>query len=152
MRILTYKRTHVGDPDHKGRFGINDCLGQIRDFDYQAVIGVGGIGEEPESYGIDRKINWVGIGPITHTGARDLRRAEIIEFEHFVLLDAAGPLLSSKAPNLARKIYGGSHYILDSYSDVEKAEANSIILWARAYQLDRQNLHNVFILSNLGRA
>jgi hypothetical protein len=127
-------------------------MGQIRDFDFQAVIGVGGIGEEPESYGIDRKINWVGIGPKINTGVRGLRRAEIIEFEHFVLLDAAGPLLSDMAPNLARRIYSGSDYIMNSYSDVENAETNSIILWARAYQPDRQNLHNVFILSNLDRA
>jgi len=43
MRILIYKRTHTGDPDLKGRFGIHDCMGRVRDYDYDAVIGVGGI-------------------------------------------------------------------------------------------------------------
>ena len=37
MRILTYKRTHTGDPDHLGRFGVNDCMGGVRNlrFDHQ---------------------------------------------------------------------------------------------------------------------
>jgi hypothetical protein len=26
MRILTYKRTHTGDPDAQGRFGFHDCM------------------------------------------------------------------------------------------------------------------------------
>ena len=33
MRILTYKRTHTGDPDPSGRFGIYDCMGHVRDYD-----------------------------------------------------------------------------------------------------------------------
>ena len=61
MRILTYKRTHTGDPDINGVFGSHDCMGQVREYDFDAVIGIGGIGAEPRSYGIDRKINWVGI-------------------------------------------------------------------------------------------
>jgi len=27
-RVLVYKRTHHGDPDHYGQFGINDCMGE----------------------------------------------------------------------------------------------------------------------------
>ena len=44
MRTFIYKRTHKGDPDKRGRFGINDCMGRDRSFDFNAVIGVGGIG------------------------------------------------------------------------------------------------------------
>ncbi len=29
LRILTYKRTHIGDPDSIGQFGINDCMGRV---------------------------------------------------------------------------------------------------------------------------
>ena len=130
MRILTYKRTHIGDPDKSGRFGINDCMGKVRDFRYDAVIGVGGTGYEPRSYGIDRKINWVGICPKRRSCVQGYR-AGVIEFEHFVLLDSDGPLLQSLAPNLAGKIYCGRRYILDSYSEVERAEAIAIIEWAR---------------------
>ena len=42
MRTLIYKRTHPGDPDEKGRFGICDCMGRVRAWDFEAVIGVGG--------------------------------------------------------------------------------------------------------------
>jgi hypothetical protein len=44
MRTLVYKRTHNGDPDAEGRFGIHDCMGQVRSYGYEAVIGVGGVG------------------------------------------------------------------------------------------------------------
>ena len=30
MRTLIYKRTHPGDPDVDGLFGIHDCMGQVR--------------------------------------------------------------------------------------------------------------------------
>ena len=46
LRILVYKRTHVGDPDVAGRFGINHCMGSVRGYHYDAVIGVGGMGRE----------------------------------------------------------------------------------------------------------
>ncbi len=63
MRVLVYKRTHNGDPDAHGCFGAFDCMGTVRDREYDAVIGVGGIGPEAQSNGIDRQINWIGIGP-----------------------------------------------------------------------------------------
>src|SRR5437867_10741882 len=43
LQILTYKRTHNGDPDVYGCFGIHDCMGSVRDLPFDAVIGVGGI-------------------------------------------------------------------------------------------------------------
>ncbi len=63
MRILTYKRTHTGDPNASGLFGVSDCMGRVRDLNYDAVIGIGGIGAEPRSYRIDGKITWVGVSP-----------------------------------------------------------------------------------------
>ena len=137
MRILIYKRTHVGDPDEFGRFGINDCMGRVRNYRYDAVIGVGGTGWEARSHAIDRKITWVGIGPKRKYGGSS-RRAAIVEFEHFVLFDHAGPPLYSRAPNLANKIYSGRRYILDSYSETEISEAISIIDWARRITDNRQ--------------
>jgi hypothetical protein len=50
MRTLIYKRTHHGDPDPAGRFGIHDCMGRVRTWSLEAVIGVGGIGADPESW------------------------------------------------------------------------------------------------------
>ena len=49
-RTLIYKRTHTGDPDPKaGVFGNNDCMGTVRKRDFDAVIGIGGIGPEPKA-------------------------------------------------------------------------------------------------------
>jgi hypothetical protein len=82
MKILVYKRTHTGDPDALGRFGINGCMGQIRHLDYDAVIGVGGTGKEPQSFGIDRKITWVGVNPTRQKGA-SRQRPGVVTFERY---------------------------------------------------------------------
>jgi len=63
MRILTYKRTHTGVPDFHGRFGNHGCMGRVRDFCFDAVIGVGGIGAEARSWDIAGKLTWIGVGP-----------------------------------------------------------------------------------------
>ncbi len=62
MRTLIYKRTHSGDPDHAGWFGVNDCMGRVRAWSFEAVIGVGGTGREARREGIARNLTWVGIG------------------------------------------------------------------------------------------
>lgn len=130
MRILTYKRTHVGDPDVNGRFGINMCMGRIRDYEYDAVIGVGGIGPEPTSERIARKINWVGVGPKRH--AVPGKRASEVTFECFLFLEQEGPPLESIAPNLAARLYErGARLLLDGYSEEEQREAEAVIEWSK---------------------
>ncbi|MGY6128008.1 hypothetical protein ACW9YV_21850 (plasmid) [Paraburkholderia strydomiana] len=130
MRILTYKRTHTGDPDRSGRFGINDCMGRIRDFHFDAVIGVGGIGAEPMSLGIAQKLTWIGVGPRRSSDNKG-HRGDIVTFDRFLLMDAEGPELRSVAPNLARRMYHGrSRFVLDSYSDAERVEALALLKWA----------------------
>lgn len=129
MRILTYKRTHVGDPDEDGRFGIYDCMGRVRNYAFDAVIGVGGIGREPKGFNIDRKINWVGINP---KRARSLSgKGAVVTFGTFLLLDDQGPLLETLAPNLAKRMYEGcARILLNAYSDVEREEAAKILQWS----------------------
>lgn len=129
MRILTYKRTHTGDPDARGRFGVNDCMGKVRSFKYDAVIGVGGTGNEPRIEGIDGKITWVGVTPKRTKKPTDYR-AHVVEFAHFILLDQEGPLLSEMAPALAKRLFLGRRFILDKYSAIEHREAQRIIEWA----------------------
>jgi hypothetical protein len=103
MRVLLYKRTHKGDPDASGRFGIYDCMGQIRSRRFEAVIGIGGIGTEAKSWGLDEKLNWIGIG--AHKGAI-VGNGPLVTFERFVLYDEAGPHLWDIAPRLANRMYG----------------------------------------------
>ena len=130
LRILTYKRTHIGDPDESGRFGIYDCMGSIRDWQYDAVIGVGGIGREPMSFGIDRKINWIGITPTKHQNHNG-RGAEVT-FSYFRRWENQGTLLETIAPRIAKRLYDdGARFLLDDYSDDEHAEAERILAWAR---------------------
>jgi len=111
MKILIYRRTHTGDPDvETHRFGIHDCMGKVRDWDYDAVIGIGGAHPDPGHEGIKKKITWVGITPIkpekTEAGEADANivkeinpefsgfRGRIVEFEKFVLWDEEGPEVS----------------------------------------------------------
>jgi hypothetical protein len=129
MRILTYKRTHVGDPDQYGRFGIYDCMGRVRNYAFDAVIGVGGIGQEPKSFGIDRKINWVGINPKRKlsVGGKGVE----VTFKKFLRLEEDGPLLETLAPSLARRMYdGGARILLKNYNNRERREANAILRWS----------------------
>ncbi|HEV8366783.1 MAG TPA: hypothetical protein VGQ39_02435 [Pyrinomonadaceae bacterium] len=130
MRILTYKRTHVGDPDKKGRFGIYDCMRSVRSYEYDAVIGVRGVGREPKSFGIDNRINWVGMNPLKYQ-SRKFAGVEVT-FQHFLLLDDQGPLLKELAPLLAERMYVlGARILLSGYSVDEQAEAERIINWSR---------------------
>lgn len=115
MRILTYKVTPVGDRGPDGRFGIHDCMGRIRGYAFDAVIGFGGIGQEPKNFGIARKLNWVGIGPqrqerlvaMNPSGQKSVR-GFVLAFEKFFYLGKQGPLLHDSAPVLAKRVYGGS--------------------------------------------
>ena len=63
VRVFIYKRTHQGDPDSLGHFGVQDRMGRLRSCRFDAVIGIGGISDWAESEGISRKVNWIGIGP-----------------------------------------------------------------------------------------
>ena len=126
MRILTYKRTHVGDPDASGKFGINDCMGRVRNWDFDAVIGVGGTGVEPRANGIDCRVTWVGLGPTWSPHPQGY--GVVVTFDHFRLLDGEGPSLQTLAPLLARRMYEGkARVLLKSYSSAEKAEAEALI-------------------------
>ncbi|MGH1543073.1 MAG: hypothetical protein ACRBHB_21825 [Arenicella sp.] len=130
MLILTYKRTHTGDPSPDGVFGINDCMGKVRNFSFDAVIGVGGIGLEAKSHNIDRKICWVGIWPMREEPKKGM--GSIIRFEYFRLFEEMGPLLAQEAPALARRMYDGkARLLIKSYSEKEYEEAEKIVEWAK---------------------
>jgi hypothetical protein len=128
VKILTYKRTHTGDPNAEGAFGINDCMGRVRSYAYDAVIGVGGIGAEPSGHKIDGKITWVGVYPSKTNGG--WRAGPIVTFVRFILFDANGPELNAIAPALAKRVYWGKvRNILTGYSSLEQSEAERIVKW-----------------------
>lgn len=125
MRTLVYKRTHSGDPDPaSGVFGNNDCMGSVRAWRFDAVIGVGGVGSEPRRHGIARKLTWVGIGP-HKTG--DPRRPQVT-FDHFAYYGAEGPPFAEVAPVLADHVYSRNvRVIMDSLSTRERVETSRIL-------------------------
>ena len=101
-RVLIYKRTHRGDPDSRGIFGVNDCMGDFRNRHYDAVIGLGGIAPWPEDRDIACKVNWVGVGPKKYSAEG---RGAQVRFEKFRLFDEVGPRIEELAPKLYRYMY-----------------------------------------------
>lgn len=105
MRVLIYKRTHPLDPNEDGVFGCQDCMGTVRRRRFDAVIGVGGIGAESRGWGIDRRLNWVGVGAHPVHAIPVGFRGPLVTFDRFLLLEDQGPELKTVAPELARYVY-----------------------------------------------
>ena len=113
-----------------GRFGIYDCMGRVRTWDFDAVIGVGGLGPEPRSHGLDGKVNWIGIGP--HRRRVGGQRGPIITFDHFLLYGTAGPDFERLAPLLAERIYSRNvRVLMRGLSAGEQEEVNKILARAK---------------------
>jgi hypothetical protein len=125
MRILIYKRTHSGDPDpESGVFGNNDCMGRVRGWQYDAVIGIGGIGPEARREGIAGKLTWVGIGP--HKVFDNLWHPHNprVTFDRFWYTGDRGPLLEMTYPGLAYRMYQTNVRVL-MYSQSEASGRQS---------------------------
>jgi len=138
MNTLIYKRTHTGDPDINGIFGIHDCMGRLRDLDFDSVVGIGGISKEPVSYKINGKINWVGCG----ARKMNIYGITVVSFRYFCLLESTGPELSSIAPLLAKRMYyENTRYILHKYSPQERNELEKII------EVIKKKFQNKFVYS-----
>jgi hypothetical protein len=134
MRTLIYKRTHIGDPDPKtGVFGNRDCMGSVRRWQFDAVIGIGGIGREPKSHGIAGKLAWIGIAPQKFDDFnRQSSRGPQLWFHHFLYLGKGGPLLEKKYPALARRMYNKNvRVVMDDLSSEEQQEVQKILRLAR---------------------
>jgi hypothetical protein len=75
-------------------------MGEDRSWDFDAVIGIGGISSEPKRHGIAGKLTWIGIDP--HKFG-DARRPQVI-FDHFLYFED-GPELEDNYPALASHMY-----------------------------------------------
>lgn len=129
MRVLIYKRTHTGDPDANGVFGVNDCMGRIRALKYDAAIGVGGVGTEPKREGIANKITWIGVTP---NYGSTYGRGPLVTFERFLLFDENGPDFGAWAKETAAQFYGNRvRYVIKDLAATNNPELHSIVVWAR---------------------
>ena len=107
MNTLIYKRTHTGDPNEKGTFGCDDCMGRVRRWSFDAVIGVGGKSPDRGDEDIARKINWIGIIP--HKTEKPGLKGPLVKFECFRRYEETGPYLKTLAPNLFRYMFEDQH-------------------------------------------
>jgi hypothetical protein len=129
MRTLIYKRTHPGDPDASGCFGIHDCMGQVRAWDFDSVIGVGGFGAEPTAHGLEGKVNWIGVGAQKHL--RSGGRGPLVTFKRFVLYEDEGPEFAGLAPKLAQRLYERkARVLLHSANTLELREIRRVLALA----------------------
>jgi hypothetical protein len=130
MRVLVYKRTHDGDPDSEGRFGIHDCMGEIRGRSFEAVIGIGGKGKDAIKSGVCGKINWIGITP--HKTTDPETGYLIVTFAKFKFFGTEGARLRQVALNLAKRMYDsgnngqGSRHSMN-FSQEEQGEIERIL-------------------------
>ncbi len=122
MRTLVYKQTHQGDPDAQGRFGAGDCMGNARSWEFDAVIGIGGRGEEAKRNGIAGKLNWIGVGARRHTKVG--MKHPVVTFDHFVNFGDQGPELRTVAPELAKRMKKARQAInFDDYRVIVEIES-----------------------------
>lgn len=107
QRILVYKRTHVGDPDEHGRFGIEDCMHSVRRWRFDGVIGMGGIAPWKQDRNIARKVNWVGRFPQRIPNPFQTTPHPLLKFasKDVKVMEEHGPLLADVNPRFAKKFY-----------------------------------------------
>lgn len=159
MKVLIYKRTHKGDPDSSGIFGNEDCMGKIRNWSFDAVIGIGGKSAWKGHEGIRERINWIGVAPkrIPATG----NRGDCVVFKHFALYEDSGCSIKEDYPNLYEFMYGnGKRFDMCSeldesvYFEVQKIiESVSNFPESNAYNtefFDKSNTQFNFVKSSCG--
>jgi hypothetical protein len=105
-------------------------MGTVRARDFDAVIGIGGIGPEACANGIAGQVNWVGIGP--HKINAPGKRGPLVTFDHFLDFGTEGPDFRTLAPTLAERMYcGGARHLMDGLSEEEHHEALKIVQLAK---------------------
>lgn len=117
MKVLIYKRTHKGDPDIEGIFGNQDCMGRIRNWNYDAVIGIGGNAPWKEDVDIKHKINWIGLEPKKIKSPK--KRGDNVVFSSFGLYEEEGLNIKDHFPYLFKYMYGNRKRF-DMSSDLPK--------------------------------
>ena len=84
MATLVYKMTHKGDPDPDfGHWGVEDCMGRVRGFKFDAVIGIGGRSwwtNQPNRAG---ELIWIGIGPQKSVQGKRGPKVRFARFRYF---------------------------------------------------------------------
>jgi len=108
-------------------------MGRVRGFDYEAVIGIGGIGWKAKSAGISGKLNWIGIGPHKCPPTGDMR-GPLVTFSHFLYFEPTdAPEVTIVMNLLANRLYArhAPRYLLNDFSNEEQAEIERLLKMAK---------------------
>lgn len=128
MATLIYKMTHSGDPDSDlGCWGVSDCMGQVRGYDFDAVIGIGGRSWWPNETSRAGEIVWVGLGPQQMPGRG--KRGPEVRFAHFRYFLEGEQMLSEIAPKLDQSMQN-RRIRLYGFSRIEEQEIEHILALA----------------------
>jgi len=129
MVTLVYKMTHKGDPNPElGWWGVSDCMGQVRKFPYDAIIGVGGRSWWSNETSRVGEVVWVGIGPQQMSVGS--KRGPKVRFDHFRYFSEGDLMLSEIAPKLNKSMHT-RRFRLYNFSRIEEEEIEAILALAQ---------------------
>jgi hypothetical protein len=92
-----------------GVFGKHDCMGRVRSWDFDAVVGIGGKRPWPKHAEIANKINWIGLNARTEKSHKRNWGGPLVRFDKFILYDGKGPMLREVAPRLYAYMFDKKH-------------------------------------------
>lgn len=155
MNTLIYKRTHKGDPDNRTEaFGVHDCMGPVRRWNFDAAIGVGGSRPWAGHEEIANRINWIGINPDKTKARKPKWRGPYVRFERFVLYDKTrgnGPKLKTLAPKLFKYMFEDKHVrvvMSRSLTSEMQEEITKILRLAKKHKKTRRPLSETVLPNN----
>lgn len=129
MVTLIYKMTHKGDPDSDlGCWGVEDCMGQVRSFKYDAVIGIGGHSWWTNQTSRAGEIIWIGLGP--QKKSVQGKRGPEVRFAHFRYFAEGEMMLNEIAPKLDKAMHK-CRFKLYGFSQTEQQEIERILELAK---------------------
>ncbi len=127
-KIFVYVMTHLGDPNKHGCWGCCNCMGKKRSYNYEAVIGVGGVGATADEFA--GQLKWIGIGPDKRPVASERPK---VTFDHFLDFDTEDPDIPDireVAPMLAARIKKAPRGFMNLTSG-QQAEAEKLLELAK---------------------
>ena len=129
MVTLVYKMTHKGDPDPDlGWWGVGDCMGRVRGFTFDAVIGIGGRCWWTNQTNRAGEIIWIGIGPQQKPAKG--KRGPMVRFTHFLPFKEGELTIRAIAPQLDKAVHY-HRFKLSGFSQSEQQEIEQILELAK---------------------
>jgi hypothetical protein len=131
MATLVYKMTHIGDPDSDlGFWGVEGCMGKVRGYGFDAVIGIGGRSWWTNQTSRAGEIVWIGLDPEIVTQAK---HGPVLRFAHFRYFREGELMLKTIAPSL-EKAMRNCRFMLYGFSPTQEQEIAKIR--KRAYKAE----------------